>query len=119
MNNLVANAVEGIDKHGTISIRIGGGKGDDLLHIYLGNTGSFISERRLPKIFSPGYTTKFDSNGKASSGVGLTYVKQQTEALGGAITMTSDGKDIVTCELHLPCHKLHKNSETDTKGMTL
>lgn len=119
MNNLVANAVEAIDKHGTISIRIDGGKGDDKLHIHLGNTGSFISERRLPKVFSPGYTTKFDSTGKASSGVGLTYVKQQTEALGGTIKMTSDGKDIVTCELQLPCHKLHKRNTTDTKGMTL
>ena len=74
------------------------------------NTGSYIPPQRLTKIFSPGYTTKFDSSGKASSGVGLTYVKHQTEELGGHIAITSDGKDQVTCQLILPCDKLHKNN---------
>lgn len=119
LNNLVANAVEAIEHHGTISIEITGGNGDDLLHIHLSNTGSFIPARRLTQVFSPGYTTKFDSTGKASSGVGLSYVQHQTEALGGSITMDSDGKDSVTCEIHLPCHKLHKKNDTETKGSTL
>ena len=108
LNNLVANAVEAIPSRGTITLTIVGGTGDGRLKITLENTGSFIPPRRLEQVFSPGYTTKFDSTGKASSGVGLTYVKHQTETLGGTIELTSDGKDTVTCYLDLPCQKLHK-----------
>lgn len=108
LNNLTANAIEAIKTRGTINITIIGGTGDGRLKITIENTGSFIPPRRLERVFTPGYTTKFDSTGKASSGVGLTYVKHQTETLGGTITLTSDGKDTVTCHLDLPCQKLHK-----------
>ena len=108
LNNLTANAVEAIPSRGTITLTIIGGTGDGRLQITLENTGSFIPSRRLKQVFTPGYTTKFDSTGKASSGVGLTYVKHQTETLGGTIELTSDGKDKVTCYLNLPCKKLHK-----------
>lgn len=108
LNNLAANAVEAIPCRGTITLTIVGGTGDGRLKITLENTGSFISPRRLEQVFTPGYTTKFDSTGKASSGVGLTYVKHQTETLGGTIELTSDGKDKVICHLDLPCQKLHK-----------
>ena len=108
LNNLTANAIEAIDKRGTINITIIGGTGDGRLKITIEKTGSFIPPKRLERVFTPGYTTKFDSTGKASSGVGLTYVKHQTETLGGTIELTSDGKDTVTCQLDLPCQKLHK-----------
>ncbi|MCR5757037.1 MAG: ATP-binding protein [Selenomonas sp.] len=110
LNNLAANAVEAIPCRGTITLTIIGGTGDGRLLITLENTGSFISPRRLEQVFTPGYTTKFDSNGKASSGVGLTYVKHQTESLGGTINLTSDGKDKVCCHIDLPCRKLHRPS---------
>ena len=110
LNNLVANAVEAIETRGTITITIIGGTGDGRLKITIENTGSFIPLRRLERVFTPGYTTKFDSTGKASSGVGLTYVKHQTETLGGTIELTSDGQDKVICHLDLPCQKLHKPS---------
>lgn len=110
LNNLTANAIEAIPTRGTITLTIDGGHGDNKLIITLENTGSYIPPQRLTRIFTPGYTTKFDSSGKASSGVGLTYVKHQTEELGGHISITSDGKDEVTCHLILPCDKLHKNN---------
>ena len=113
LGNLVANAVEAIQSKGMISIRITGGAGDDRLCIHIGNTGSAIPPHRLSRVFHPGYTTKFDSTGKASSGVGLTYVRHQVENLGGTIAIDSDGQNTVTCDIVLPCHKLHKN---DTKG---
>lgn len=116
LNNLTANAVEAIDKRGTITLTIVGGTGDGRLKITLENTGSFIPSRRLEQVFTPGYTTKFDSTGKASSGVGLTYVKHQTESLGGTIELTSDGKDKVCCHLDLPCQKLHKPTKISTLG---
>ena len=114
LNNLAANAVEAIKEQGTITLSIDGGRSDGRLRINLHNTGSFIAPRRLKQVFSPGYTTKFDSSGKASSGVGLTYVKHQTEGLGGTITITSDGKNSVTCQIILPCKKLHRPAEKST-----
>lgn len=108
LGNLTANAIEAIKERGTISITITGGTGDGRLRIHICNTGSFIPPRRLPQVFRPGYTTKFDSNGNASSGVGLTYVKHQTENLGGTISMHSDGVNTVACDIDLPCPKLHK-----------
>ncbi|SFT90525.1 two-component system, sensor histidine kinase YcbA [Selenomonas sp. GACV-9] len=115
LGNLVANAVEAIHDKGQIFIQIQGGTGDDKLRIHIGNTGSAIPPHRLSRVFHPGYTTKFDSTGKASSGVGLTYVRHQVENLGGTIAIDSDGQNTVTCDIVLPCHKLHK---TDTKGIT-
>ena len=108
LGNLTANAVEAIKDHGTITIIITGGTGDGRLRIHIENTGSFIPPKRLPQVFRPGYTTKFDSSGNASSGIGLTYVKHQTENLGGTITIDSDGVHTVTCDIDLPCQKLHK-----------
>jgi len=115
LNNLVANAVEAIPCRGTISLTIIGGTGNGRLQITIENTGSFIPAHRLEQVFTPGYTTKFDSTGKASSGVGLTYVKHQTESLGGTIDLTSDGKDKVCCHIDLPCKKLHQPETSATK----
>lgn len=111
LGNLASNAVEAITYSGRISIAISGGNGDGLLHIHMSNTGSFIPLHRLEQVFRPGYTTKFDSTGKASSGVGLTYVRHQTENLGGTIKIDSDGKNTVTCDIELPCMKLQKQTE--------
>lgn len=115
LNNLAANAVEAIDKRGTISLRMEELRSEDRLILHLDNTGSFIPPRRLLQIFRPGYTTKFDSSGKASSGVGLTYVLQQTRSLGGTIVIDSDGKDRVSCTITLPCHKLRQPAISDTE----
>ena len=76
------------------------------LHFDVTNTGSCIPLRRLPQIFRPGYTTKYDSDGRASSGVGLTYIKALAEYLGGGITAASDGKNNVTFHVHLPLQRI-------------
>lgn len=106
LNNLVANAVEAIPQRGTVSLSIRGGGGT--LRITIENTGSFIAKDHFARVFHPGYTTKFDSSGKASSGVGLTYVKQKTESFGGRIGIDSDGKNRVTVSICLPCQKLQQ-----------
>lgn len=104
LNNLTANAIEAIHERGALSItmkRMG-----ENLHLEVMNTGSSIPLRRLRQIFRPGYTTKYDSDGRASSGVGLTYIKALAEHLGGSITAASDGKDSVTFHVTLPLSSL-------------
>lgn len=104
LNNLTANAIEAIRDRGTIAITMKRVSTD--LHLEVSNTGSSIPLRRLKQIFRPGYTTKYDSDGRASSGVGLTYIKALAEHLGGSITAASDGKDSVTFHVTLPLNGL-------------
>ena len=106
MNNLISNAVEAINKNGTIDLLLY--RDGDILKIFVTNTGSFIPKKRLELIFQPGYTTKFDSNGNASTGVGLSYVKNHVESLGGSINIDSDGANNVICALFVPLSKLER-----------
>lgn len=112
LGNLAANAVEAIRERGVVIIAFD--EENDQLLIKVQNTGSFISPRRLKQVCRPGYTTKFDSQGRASSGVGLSYVQQQARALGGTFTIDSDGREWVTCQLRLPLSALRQQSRPET-----
>jgi two-component system sensor histidine kinase YcbA len=90
VNNLVANAVEAIEKAGTIELHFT--KIDDMIKIQISDTGIGISPQKVPLLFKPGYTTKFDSIGNPSTGVGLAYVKHLTEELHGNIIVTVEDK---------------------------
>lgn len=90
VNNLVANAVEAIQKSGMIELHFT--KIDDMIKIQISDTGIGISEQKVPLLFKPGYTTKFDSIGNPSTGVGLAYVKHLTEELQGNIIVTIEDK---------------------------
>lgn len=117
LGNLVSNAVEAIKGEGAaIEIRLSR-EGDDLL-LSVKNTGSFISARRLPQVMRPGYTTKFDSEGRASSGVGLSYVAHQAQELKGTFTIDSDGESCVECHLTLPLAALTREAQEKQKLLT-
>ena len=100
VNNLIANAVEAIHLNGRICLTFG--RDEETLLIKVENTGSAIPERKLSLIFKPGYTTKFDSAGNASTGIGLNYVRDLAGSLGGSAAITSDGKNEVCCTLSIP-----------------
>lgn len=106
-NNLYGNAVEAIKKEGCITLTMNCSL--TTLFITLHNTGSYILPSRIGQLFRPGYTTKFDSDGTASSGIGLTYVKDLTTSLGGTISIDSDGQSSVTCHMELPLAKISHN----------
>lgn len=107
INNLVANAVEAIDTSGEIYIEA---KIDlEMLLLQVKDDGPGISERNRQLIFTPGFTTKFDTAGKASTGIGLSYVKDTIEKIGGTITLEDNEPDshyssIFT--IHLPIDQL-------------
>ena len=90
VNNLVANAVEAIEKSGTIELHFT--QMADMIKIQISDTGIGISPQKVPLLFKPGYTTKFDSIGNPSTGVGLAYVKHLTEELHGNIIVTVEDK---------------------------
>lgn len=114
LNNLFSNAVEAIKNEGTITLNIS--NSTTTLFIFLQNTGSYILPSRIGQLFRPGYTTKFDSDGTASSGIGLTYVQDMTNSLGGNISIESDGKNTVSCYMEIPLTNISQNSTTSDNG---
>lgn len=99
MNNLVSNAIEAIPNKGEIQINI---KVElDYLVIEIIDNGSGIAPDEQEVIFEPGYTTKFDETGKASTGIGLSHVQSMTKELGGKIEVVSSNENTAFI-IHLP-----------------
>lgn len=88
LNNLISNAVEAIDRKGTI--RISCRKDGADVVIAVSDTGCGIAPEDRDLIFRPGFTTKFDpETGQYSAGIGLAHVKALTDGLGGRIAVES------------------------------
>lgn len=109
INNLVANAVEAIEKAGRIALTIK--KVGELVKISISDNGCGISPKNKAFIFEPGFTTKFDYAGIASNGIGLSYIKNVIESIGGVIKLIDSSEtEGTTFEILLPSAKL-----TDTE----
>lgn len=87
--NLVVNAVDAMQKHGSLRIRIAPGRGwnseRDGVRITLADTGSGIPAEDLRKIFEPFYTTKKDTG----TGLGLWVSRGIIRKHGGSIHVRS------------------------------
>ncbi|MGD8191207.1 ATP-binding protein [Brevibacillus ginsengisoli] len=88
MNNLVANAVEAIKEAGTIRITIK--QLEDWLEVSVHDDGPGVLVKDKEILFKPGFTTKYDISGMPSTGIGLSYVKEMVESLGGTITVENE-----------------------------
>ncbi|WP_291637050.1 ATP-binding protein [Clostridium sp.] len=106
INNLIINS---IDECGNSDfIRISEKEDKDNIYFEVSDTGRGIDEDILPYIFNPGFTTKYDDiTGKASTGIGLSHVKNIIEELGGDIEVKSDGTIGTTFILKLPRSSLN------------
>ena len=93
LNNLTANAIEAIPTKGTVAIHVQQ-QADDIV-FYVSDTGTGISKEDLSIIFEPGYTTKYDEDGVAATGIGLSHVVALMTKLNGTISVNSaQGKTI-------------------------
>lgn len=90
LNNLSANAVEAIEEQGIISIAIE--RQEDNTVITVCDDGQGISQADISVIFEPGYTTKFNVDGVAATGIGLSHVAELVEKLKGSITVESNNQ---------------------------
>lgn len=86
INNLVANGIEAIYNVGNIEVKSIDDK--DYLIIEVVDSGVGITDDEHEVIFEPGYTTKFDEFGKASTGIGLSHVKSMVEELRGSVSVS-------------------------------
>ncbi len=80
--NLLLNAVQAIEKEGTVRVEIG--SRDDCAAVVVSDTGRGIPLQNLPNIFRPFYTTK--GNG---TGLGLSLARRIVEEHHGRIEVSS------------------------------
>ncbi|MFK4998268.1 ATP-binding protein [Bacillus sp. N9] len=91
LNNLVANAIESIMDIGDVDLHVF----EELtnIHFVIKDSGKGIPSADLSMIFEPGYTTKFNDQGVASTGIGLSHVNEIVHTLGGSIQVKSSKKE--------------------------
>lgn len=88
INNLVSNSVESISSSGLIKISIF--RIENSIQFEVSDTGVGVPPKKRELIFKPGYTTKYDINGKPSTGMGLPYVKEVVTNLNGTVTIQDE-----------------------------
>lgn len=93
INNLLANAVEAIKEEGYVELNIR--RKDRSVEFYVSDNGPGIAPKMKEVIFTEGFTTKFDTLGNPSTGIGLSYVKQTVEKWGGHIRLIDNYKETV------------------------
>jgi PAS domain S-box-containing protein len=98
--NLIINAIEAIEKHGTITVKIFKQDSEDLGEeavIEVIDTGCGIDEENLNRIFNPFFTTT-----KGGTGLGLPAVRRIARAHGGRVEAISTVGQGSTFSIHLP-----------------
>ncbi|NEX79073.1 sensor histidine kinase [Bacillus thermocopriae] len=110
INNLVANSVEAIMDTGKIILSAD--QQEDWLTLRIEDNGPGIPTSHKEVIFKPGFTLKFDSTGKSSTGIGLTYVKEVVEMLEGNVTLNEpkEGSGAIFI-IRLPIEKLTRKGD--------
>lgn len=94
LNNLVSNAVEAIATEGTVRIKVYA-QGDDTV-LAVADTGEGIAEPDKDIIFEPGFTTKFNHEGCAATGIGLSHVRDIVHSSGGKLQLHATGRHVET-----------------------
>lgn len=91
LNNLTANAIEAIEDQGVISIAIQQQLDDTVITVC--DNGKGISQSDITIIFEPGYTTKYNMDGVAATGIGLSHVAELVNKLNGFISVESNNQN--------------------------
>ncbi|MBS7345571.1 MAG: sensor histidine kinase [Caryophanon sp.] len=90
LNNLLSNAIEAIEDEGHVTLHVA--VHDDTIQFTVTDNGPGIDPDLIPVIFEAGYTTKFNTQGVAATGIGLSHVQQILQRLDGKITVESANK---------------------------
>ena len=108
LNNLTANAVESIAATGVVAIQVT--EEADSLWIKIQDTGKGIRKEDIPILFEPGYTTKFNEQGVAATGIGLSHVKQIIQMLRGEIQIETPGEGTIF-HIRIPSQIIRKEGD--------
>lgn len=92
-NNLMANSVESILGKGEIYLEIF--EESENVCFVIKDSGQGIPKEDVSIIFEPGYTTKFNEQGVAATGIGLSHVQEIVRELEGKIHIESPKRGTV------------------------
>lgn len=107
LNNLIINSIEAMEDSGSIKL-VQKINGNDMI-ITLTDEGSGIEADLIPYLFSPGFTTKFDKNtGQASTGIGLSHIRNILDELNGQIYIDSIVNKGSKFEIVIPLNSLRR-----------
>jgi len=98
--NLIINAIESIEKQGTITVTVSKQDSEDFGEeaiIEVADDGRGISEENLSRIFNPFFTTT-----SGGTGLGLPAVRRIARAHGGRVEAVSTVGKGSTFRIHLP-----------------
>jgi signal transduction histidine kinase len=97
--NLVMNAVDAMNKNGTLTLRTYRVKKGNEIHLEISDTGTGIPKENIPRIFDPFFTTKEQGQG---TGLGLSTVYGIVKENHGNISVKDTGPHGTTFLLKFP-----------------
>jgi PAS domain S-box-containing protein len=100
--NLVMNAIDAMERVGTLTLRTYRNHNDHRACLEVSDTGCGIPKENLPKIFDPFFTSKEPGKG---TGLGLSTVYGIVESSGGAVRVKETSKKGTTFIVELPIHE--------------
>ncbi|ALA52057.1 MULTISPECIES: sensor histidine kinase [Shouchella] len=107
LNNLLANAIESIDKEGTILLSIY--EKNEMTYFEVTDNGAGIAEEDMHHLCEPGFTTKYREDGSPSTGIGLTHVQHIVTDLGGFLQF--ERSHVTKVCLVIPTKRLEGNQQ--------
>ncbi len=101
LNNLIDNSISA--SYETGKIMVDASVRDHQLTLLVQDQGCGIPDGMSEVIFNPGFTTKFDERtGKASTGIGLSHVKNLVNEMHGEISVSTDKENGTRFIITLP-----------------
>lgn len=101
--NLIVNAAQAIQEHGTITLH--SSVRDDFVDLIIADDGPGIPQDVLPHIFDPFFTTKSIGEG---TGLGLSIAYQIVQEHQGTITVDSTPEQGARFTVSLPINRIQK-----------
>jgi hypothetical protein len=103
--NLLLNAIQSMDKPGTIRVTVARAEEDETVAIVVSDQGKGIAPENLPSIFRPFFTTKGHG-----TGLGLSLARRTVESHGGTISVESQLGQGTQFRVELPVHRMHEKA---------
>ena len=104
--NLVMNAIDAMERKGTLIFRTFFSKSNEKVYIEISDTGCGIPEEDLSKVFDPFFTTKGIERG---TGLGLSTSYGIVQENGGYISIKETSPMGTTFLIELPLYETHEN----------
>ncbi|MGE0267022.1 MAG: ATP-binding protein [Candidatus Omnitrophota bacterium] len=98
--NLLVNAAQAIEKHGTITIKTSSDQ--EYIYVSFADTGAGIAQENLNRIFNPFFTTKPVGKG---TGLGLSISFDIIQKIGGQIKVSSEVGKGTTFTVMIPADR--------------